>query len=256
LYAPPLPHVLHLHPNQRAIQAFFLPDDLRVDLTKRNEEYYRTVDDRSSSPGPPLPAEVNKFHSLCPLEKSVEMSKLFGFPSMVYKAVSGVDGSMYALRRLEGYKLIHESSMSVLDSWTRLSHTNIVQVREAFTTKAFNDDSLMFVSDYHPLAQTLLERHFLPRPTPVPTSATAAATTHSTYHPSHSHPSSQTPSVLGASQHATTSQLSLPEPVLEPVLWSYLIQMASALKAIHVSGLACRTLEPSKVLVIGKSRWA
>ncbi|KAJ3197498.1 PAB-dependent poly(A)-specific ribonuclease subunit 3 [Irineochytrium annulatum] len=40
----------------------------------------------------------------------------------------------------------------------------------------------------------------------------------------------------------------------EKTLWSFIIQIASSLKAIHDSGLAVRTLEPTKILITGKNR--
>ena len=36
----------------------------------------------------------------------------------------------------------------------------MVQVHDAFTGKWFGDSSLILVTDYHPLAQTLAEKHF------------------------------------------------------------------------------------------------
>ena len=39
----------------------------------------------------------------------------------------------------------------------------------------------------------------------------------------------------------------------ESLLWSYIIQMTAALRAIHNQGLACRVIHASKVLVTGRS---
>jgi PAB-dependent poly(A)-specific ribonuclease subunit 3 len=38
-----------------------------------------------------------------------------------------------------GFKLAKEAAFSVLDKWRRIRHPNIVSVREAFTTRLFND---------------------------------------------------------------------------------------------------------------------
>lgn len=38
-----------------------------------------------------------------------------------------------------GFKLGKEAAFSVLDKWRRIRHPNIVSVREAFTTRLFND---------------------------------------------------------------------------------------------------------------------
>nr|KMM72452.1 pabp1-dependent poly(a)-specific ribonuclease subunit pan3 [Coccidioides posadasii RMSCC 3488] len=40
----------------------------------------------------------------------------------------------------------------------------------------------------------------------------------------------------------------------EQILWSYVTQIANALKAIHSAGLAARVIEPSKILLTGKNR--
>jgi PAB-dependent poly(A)-specific ribonuclease subunit 3 len=42
--------------------------------------------------------------------------------------------------------------------------------------------------------------------------------------------------------------------VPERVIWSYIVQIGSVIKAVHNSGLAVRTLEVSRVLVTGKNR--
>lgn len=57
-----------------------------------------------------LPAQVDYFHSLVPLDLSHQKNAAtFGYPSWVYKAQSSKDGNFYALRRLEGTSL--ESSL-------------------------------------------------------------------------------------------------------------------------------------------------
>lgn len=50
-----------------------------------------------------LPAQVDYFHSLVPLDlNNQKNATVFGYPSWVYKAQSSKDGNFYALRRLEG----------------------------------------------------------------------------------------------------------------------------------------------------------
>lgn len=89
-------------------------------------------------------------------------------------------------------------------------------VHDAFTTRAFGDSSLIFVTDYHPLSKTLSDQHF-----PPPTRYGARAA---------------------------------PTLVSEQTLWGYLVQLASALKAIHAANLAARCLDPSKILLTSKNR--
>ena len=40
----------------------------------------------------------------------------------------------------------------------------------------------------------------------------------------------------------------------ETEIWSYIVQLCSALRCIHGSGLAARTIEPTKILQYGKGR--
>lgn len=93
---------------------------------------------------------------------------------------------------------------------------SVVTVHDAFTNRSFQDSSLIFVTDYHPLSKTLAELH------------------------------------LGTSTRYPNRQS--PVHIPEQVLWSYVTQIASALKAIHGCGLAARVIEPSKILVTGKNR--
>ncbi|KAJ2957748.1 hypothetical protein NQZ79_g6597 [Umbelopsis isabellina] len=155
LYSSPLPHVTNLHPHQKSIHAFFMSDNLREELTERNEALLKTAPDLN------LPQELHVYHSLYPLDFQQEKStQVFGHPTSVYKAMCTLDGRPYVLRRIEGFRLMNEVAMSTIESWRRIRHANVVSVREAFTTKAFGDHSLVFVYDYHPCSKTLFEAHF------------------------------------------------------------------------------------------------
>lgn len=44
-------------------------------------------------------------------------------------------------------------------------------------------------------------------------------------------------------------------PLEERILWSYVVQIANAMKEVHDQGLAFRMLDVSKVLVTGKNRY-
>ncbi|CAG8536238.1 2113_t:CDS:10 [Paraglomus brasilianum] len=214
LYTSPLPHISNLHPHQKTIHAFFMSDNLREDLQRKNEATLQTVNAQDYN----LPEEIHVYHSLYPLESlSESLGKVFGYPTSVYKSVCTVDGRVYCLRRIEGYRLTNEIAMSTIENWRRIRHANVVSIREAFTTKAFGDHSLVFVYDYHPLSQTLFNKHFSPQ--------------------SQMHPSS-------------VNGLAIPEKLV----WSYICQIAAAIKTIHSSGLAVRTIEPTKILLTSKNR--
>lgn len=91
----------------------------------------------------------------------------------------------------------------------------MVTVHDAFTSRSFQDSSLIFVTDYHPLSKTLAEQHS-----------------------------------CAGHRFQARSNAQIPEQVL----WGYITQIANGLKAIHDNGLAVRVLEPSKVLITGKNR--
>lgn len=44
------------------------------------------------------------------------------------------------------------------------------------------------------------------------------------------------------------------EAIGEQTLWSYILQLVSALRAIHSAGLACRVIHPCKILLTGRNR--
>lgn len=42
----------------------------------------------------------------------------------------------------------------------------------------------------------------------------------------------------------------------ESLIWAYIVQLSSALRTIHTAGLACRVMDPSKILITGKTRYS
>ncbi|UPX16658.1 PAB-dependent poly(A)-specific ribonuclease subunit 3 [Ascochyta rabiei] len=172
---------------------------------------------RQILPNTPLPA-IEQYHSLFCLDTSPQRNNaLFGYASWIYKAVSSKDGKTYALRRLENFRLTNETAIRSFQPWKRILNGGVVTIHEAFTTRAFGDSSLIMVTDYHPNAKSLADEHFKPVPR---------------YH----------------GRQAASSQ------VPEQTLWGYLVQIGSALKAIHGAGLAARLITPSKILLTSKNR--
>ncbi|GAA5812655.1 hypothetical protein MFLAVUS_006112 [Mucor flavus] len=232
-YQPTLPHVANLSTHHRVAQSFSIPDNLREKLLKRNEASILTVsgkleekvgnymsqNDIARERG--LPEQVHVYHSLYPLEE--KPGKILGHSSWVYKAICRTSGKHYTMVRVEGFRLVNEKAMSIVKQWRKIKHANIVAVREAFTTRAFGDSSLVFVYDYHPCSITLAEAYFSPQ---------AQALLHARF---------QAAGINGM-------------PVPETTLWSFITQIASAIKTIHGKGLAVRTIEPSKILMTGKNR--
>ncbi|KAN0065501.1 PAB-dependent poly(A)-specific ribonuclease subunit 3 [Thecaphora frezii] len=252
LYAPPLPHVSNLHPHHLSAHAFFLAPNQREELQRKQEAMHASVPPPELG-GPNLPEELHVYHSLVPLEHpgsnapasfglpaslidprmgspaasgatgaTGDPSKVFGYRSHCYKATCTLDGKRYVLRRLEGFRLQYEAAISLVEKWRRIRHPSIVSVREAFTTRAFGDQSIVFVYDYHPLSTTLYSEHMTAKP-PQPDRRTG---------------------------RLQPVQMQVPERVL----WSYLCQLTNVVRCIHAGGMAARCIEPSKVLRTGKNR--
>lgn len=210
-YAPTAPYPQKLLPFQKNIHSFFLSDNVREELQRKGEATLQTLPNISGSL---LPASINEYHSLVPLDMTNQKStQSFGYPSWVYKAFSTEDANTYALRRVEGFRLSNENDIRIIQRWKKVTCANIVTIHNAWTTTKFGDSSIVFVYDYHPLSKTLAEAHFGPSP------------------------------IFSGSRH-----------VPENVLWSYIVQLASALKTIHNTGLAARVIDLSKVLLTSKMR--
>lgn len=68
------------------------------------------------------------------------------------------------------------------------------------------------------------------------------------------HPDSTTLAEEWLNPDAITHRRQTGVPIPERVIWSYVIQLANALKAVHTAGLAVRCLDATKVLITGKNR--
>ncbi|KAL4787429.1 hypothetical protein BJX76DRAFT_318590 [Aspergillus varians] len=210
LYAPIGPHNQNALAYQRNVHDLFLPNEIREELQKKAAATLQTL------PNTQLPTQVDFFHSLVPLDLNHQKNAtIFGYPSWIYKAQSSKDGNFYALRRLEGFRLTNEKAIRSVQAWKRVASGSMVTVHDAFTSRSFQDSSLIFVTDYHPLSKTLAEQHL---------------------------------------NTGVRFQGRQNPHVPEQVLWGYITQIANALKNIHSSGLAARIIDASKILLTGRNR--
>jgi PAB-dependent poly(A)-specific ribonuclease subunit 3 len=170
-------------------------------------------------PDSQLPNHIENYHTLVPLDTTHHKgSSVFGgYTTWVYKAQSSQNGHFYALRRVEGFRLTSELAIRTVQAWKHIISGSVVRINDAFTNRGFGDSSLFIVTDYHPLSKTLAEFHH-----------------------------------VGQSRHMRGRNSM--DQVSEATLWSYVCQIASALKTIHQGGLAARVLDISKVLVTSKNR--
>ncbi|TFK48299.1 hypothetical protein OE88DRAFT_1714149 [Heliocybe sulcata] len=210
LYTRPLPSLF--------TRNYFIPDDIREELQRRSE-IIRTA----PMPGLNLPEDLQGYHSMVPLEALVGERRKFGnWSTVVYRAINGKDGVPYALRRMENYRVPHVTAFAAIETWNKIRHPSIVSVKEAFTTHAFGDNSLVVVYDYYPNAQTLYDMYVKPK----------------------------APSFVNGRLQQQSQQIP------ERTLWSFIVQIASAIKAVHDRGMPVRVVDPTKILVTDKNRQA
>jgi len=220
--------------------SFFMSQQLRMELQKQRSVLLSEGKDVSLLG---LPENIENYHSLYPLEdvkNQISGQRMFGYTSTCYRVVNSKDGLHYCMRRIHGFRLLNPKAVSSVEKWKKVNNSNIVPLKEAFSTKAFNDTSLIFIYQYYPGAETVMTRHFKGANLRSPHSDS-----NFWHHGSHSGSSG---SSFGSSNKST--QKVMPERLI----WSYVIQLTAAIRQIHSLGLSCRTIDPSKVLLIGNSR--
>ncbi|CAM4357341.1 PAN2-PAN3 deadenylation complex subunit PAN3 isoform X1 [Caretta caretta] len=231
IYPPTAPHVAYMQPKANA-PSFFMADELRQELINRHLITMAQIDQADI---PAVPTEVDSYHSLFPLEplpppNRIQKTSNFGYITSCYKAVNSKDDLPYCLRRIHGFRLVNTKCMVLVDMWKKIQHSNIVTLREVFTTKAFGEHSLVFAYDFHAGGETMMSRHF------------------------------NDPSADGYFTKRKWGQHDGPLPrqhaglLPESLIWAYIVQLSSALRTIHTAGLACRVMDPTKILVTGKTR--
>ncbi|KAI0790951.1 kinase-like domain-containing protein [Abortiporus biennis] len=208
---------LYTQPRPESLQhRFFISDSVREELQKRSETTHA-----APPPGLNLPEELQGYHSLVPLEPIVGDRRKFGnWYSTVYRAINSKDGMPYVLRRIENYRLSQQAAFTCIEAWSRIRHPSIVTIKEAFTTRAFSDNSLVVVYEYHPNSQTMNEAH-IKQKAPV-------------FH-------------NGRLQSQNVR-------IAERTLWSYIVQIASAIRTAHEAGLAVRVIDVNKIIVTDRNR--
>ncbi|KAI8431093.1 hypothetical protein MSG28_001150 [Choristoneura fumiferana] len=210
---------------------FYMPETIRSEVYQRNEEVFLQTDLRQF---PDLPENVEMYTELTPIECTPHAM------ATSYRATHRATGAHVALRRLHAPA---PAPAKRLDLWKNIDHPNVVKLHDAFTTKAFGDHSLVLVYDYHPACVTVMNKY-------LSGGGGSAGGDGNTFHdPFSSDPDAPRPYThqKNAMLRAVACGALLPEAVL----WSLLVQLTAALRAIHTAGLACRTLDPTKVVMNG-----
>ena len=96
-YAPIGPYTQNLQGYQRTVHDLFIPNDCREEIQKKAAATLQTI------PNLHLPAHIESYHSLVPLDTNQKSSTVLGgYSSWIYKAQSSTNGKFFALRRIEG----------------------------------------------------------------------------------------------------------------------------------------------------------
>lgn len=228
--------------------SFFMDEEFKIDVLNKQAQALTQLDPAEH---PDIPQEVDNYHTLFPLEPSpktpMDKSSTFGYTTTCYKAINKKDSKLYCLRRIHGFRVGVTQWMVLVDKWKKLQHSNIVSLREVFSTKAFGEHSIVFVHDYHPGATTLMSRHF------------GHSGNLNSFRKGHNGPFPGSRGGGGGGGGGSSGGLNGPRGhsaglLPEGLIWTYIVQLSSALRAIHTAGLACRVMDPTKILILGKSR--
>ncbi|KAI9435510.1 hypothetical protein H4582DRAFT_2079614 [Lactarius indigo] len=227
----PLNYHLYAHPPPSPPPSHFISPNLHTDLLLRSEIVHT-----APAPGLNLPDEIQGYHTLVPLESTTGERRKFGnWYSTVYRA-TGKDSRSYVLRRVSDFRLAHQAAFQSIEQWSQLRHPNIVPVHEAFTTRSFGDNC---PSVTHFSWRFLNQSQHSLLPTPTIRMLKRCTTAHIKPRP---------PTFVHG-------RLQVAQPhVPERTLWSYIIQIAGAMKAAHDQGLAVRMIDVTKVIVTGRNR--
>jgi PAB-dependent poly(A)-specific ribonuclease subunit 3 len=215
----------HMTQLPAAAASHFASDDIREQLLQR----------QALSLALPLldadvPLRVENYQDLCPLEQVYghHSKSLSGLITSVFKATDMRSGEVVCLHRVHNFAPsagMLKGLLQVVDVWKKVTCSNIVPLRHVFLTKDFGDTSLVFVYEYFPGAKTMSSQYF----------SSAAS-------------SSLNGGGAGFNQARPYSQQQT-KLIPESLIWSYIIQLSSALRVIHSNGLSCRSFDASKILL-------
>ncbi|CAM4925942.1 unnamed protein product [Rotaria socialis] len=243
--------------------AYFMTDELRAELFRRNQMLTACANlDVAAA----MPERVGDYYNLMPLDSSQanvpHKSRTFRYQTLSYKATHMRTNAACYLKRImgttniflffsclmkydlfiyfwnKGCKLPTVRLYEVVEAWKKIIHANIVQLREVFLTKDFNDDqpSTVFVYDFIPCSETLQKRHF---------------SANNSLLKGWSNPYNISGEDRPFSAGKGTNQTGL---LAETLIWEYVVQISSLIRTLHAALLSCRCLHLSRILVDGDSK--
>ncbi|CAF0850932.1 unnamed protein product [Rotaria sordida] len=219
--------------------AYFMSDELRAELLRRNQMLMACANlDVAGA----MPERVGDYYNLMPLDSSQanvpHKSRTFRYQTISYKATHIRTNTVCYLKRIMGCKLPTARLYEVVEAWKKIVHANIVQLREVFLTKDFDDEqpSIIFAYDFIPCCETLQKRHF---------------SSNNSLLKGWANPYNLSGEDRPFSAGKGTSQTGL---LAESLIWEYVVQMSSLIRTLHGVSLACRCLNLSRILVDGDSK--
>ncbi|CAF0834219.1 unnamed protein product [Rotaria sp. Silwood1] len=219
--------------------AYFMSDELRAELFRRNQMLMACANlDVAGA----MPERVGDYYNLMPLDSSQanvpHKSRTFRYQTISYKATHIRTNAVCYLKRIMGCKLPTARLYDVVEAWKKIVHANIVQLRDVFLTKDFDDEqpSIVFVYDFIPCCETLQKRHFSSNVSQLKGWA---------------NPYNLSGEDRPFSAGKGTSHTGL---LAESLIWEYVVQISSLIRTLHGVPLACRCLNLSRILVDGDSK--
>lgn len=215
--------------------SYFVCEDIRSELARK-------LSIALEQPNPdlysePIPPQVDLFNELLPLQSSNGLSSsTFGMKviTSVYRATNINTGQLVCLYRIHSFQASQANTktlMGTIETWKKINHPNIVSMKQVFTTKAFGDNSLIFVYNYFEGADNLMNLYF-----------------------ADSKNMSSSNGFSNASSRPFSQQKPQKKLFPEALLWNIIIQLSSALRAIHSAGLSYRAFDPTKILLTSGSQ--
>lgn len=209
-----LPKIVDSEPRVRPNKTFFMEENLRNTLLNRQMASQMSYMDPMNT----FPEEVeNLYHQLFPLEPTDKKSYTFSPIQITTFRANRRDGIQFCLKRIHDCRNWSQVGLQKLEKWRRIRHSNIISLHEVFSSKDFQDQSLVFVYDFHPCSDTLMDELF-----------------------------------RGSSWKSKNERpKKLPT---ESLIWTYIVQLTSALRQIHTMGLAYRAMDLTKIIKTGQNR--
>uniref|UniRef100_A0A7N6AZQ4 PAN2-PAN3 deadenylation complex subunit PAN3 n=1 Tax=Anabas testudineus TaxID=64144 RepID=A0A7N6AZQ4_ANATE len=194
--------------------SFFMADELRQELINRHLITMAQID---HSENPDVPSEVDSYHSLFPLEPLLPPNRM---------------------QKTSNFSYI-TSCYKAVNSKDDLPYC----LRRIHAFRLVNTKCMMLVDMWkkiqHSNCVTLRE---------VFTTKAFGDHCDKTKFCKHFTPS------LCSGQHEPPPPRQHAGLLPESLIWAYIVQLSSALRTIHTAGLACRVMDPSKILITGKTR--